>query len=150
VTPRDPGYASSPMPSQVQNLSDEDMRNIAAYFATQALVVPGPQRLAVIDRGAEALYLGGDPSRGVPPCQGCHGPRALGGPVESGKQYLTYPLLRGQHAAYLVSRLSHYRNKPAVASSNQFIMQGVAATLDDASIQSLAAWLEGQAPATAE
>jgi cytochrome c553 len=150
VTPKDPDYANSPMPAQVQNLSDQDMRNIAAYFAAQALIGPAPPPPAVIDGRGEAVYLGGDPLRGVPPCQGCHGPSALGGPVESGRQYLAYPLLRGQHAAYLVSRLSHFRNTPAVTSSNDFIMHGVAATLDDDSIQSLAAWLEGLAPATTE
>jgi cytochrome c553 len=66
------------------------------------------------------------------------------GPAEP-RQYLTYPLLRGQHAAYLVSRLSHFRDRPAV-TSNDFIMSGVVATLDDGSIQSLAAWLESLAP----
>lgn len=149
VTPQDPDYATSPMPAQVQSLSDQDMRNLAAYFAAQVLIVPLPPPAAVLGGRGEALYLGGDPSLGVPPCQGCHGPGAMGGPVESGRQYLTYPLLRGQHAAYLVSRLSHFRNKPA-ATSSDFIMHGVAVTLDDGSIQSIAAWLESLAPSTTQ
>jgi len=150
VNPKDPNYASSPMPAQTQNLSDQDMRNIALYFAAQTRVVPTPPPMAAVDGRGEALYSGGDPSHGVPPCQGCHGARALGGPVESGSQYLAYPLLRGQHAAYLVSRLTNFRDKPANGSSNEFIMHGVALTLDDDSIQSLAAWLGSLPPATAK
>jgi cytochrome c553 len=150
VNPKDPSYATSPMPALVQNLSDQDMRNIAMYFAAQAQVAPVlPPAAATGERGA-ALYSGGDSARGVPPCQGCHGARALGGPVEYGNQYLAYPLLRGQHAAYLVSRLTSFRDGLPNGSSNDFIMHGVAYTLDEGSIQSLAAWLESLPPATAK
>jgi cytochrome c553 len=150
VNPKDPSYASSPMPAQTQSLSDQDMRNIAVYFAAQAPVGPAPPPPTAVDGRGQALYLGGDPSRGVPPCQGCHGAAALGGPVEYGNQYLAYPLLRGQHAAYLVSRLTNFRNGLPNSSSNDFIMHGVALTLDDGAIQSLAAWLESLPPATAK
>jgi cytochrome c553 len=139
VNPKDPNYASSPMPAQTQSLSDQDMRNIAVYFAAQAPMAPVA---AAVDRRGETLYSAGDPSRGIPPCQGCHGAGALGGPVESGNQYLAYPRLRGQHAAYLVSRLSDFRDKPANSSSSDFIMHAVALTLDDGSIKALASWLE--------
>jgi cytochrome c553 len=150
VNPKDPNYGSSPMPAQVQNLSDQEMRNIAVYFAAQAPIASAPPPPTAVDGRGEALYLGGDPSRGVPPCQGCHGAAALGGPVESGNQYLAYPLLRGQHAAYLASRLTNFRNGLPNGSSNDFIMHGVALTLDEGSIQSLAAWLESLPPATAK
>jgi cytochrome c553 len=150
VNPKDPSYASSPMPAQTQNLSDQDMRNIATYFASQAPIAPVPPPPAAVDGRGEALYLGGDPSLGVPPCQGCHGASALGDPAASARQYLAYPRLRGQHAAYLVSRLANFRDKPAHGSSNDYIMHGVARTLDDGSIQSLAAWLESLPPVTAK
>src|SRR5712671_2995827 len=44
VNPKDPNYANSPMPAQTQNLSDQDMRNISAYFAAQApqAMTPSP------------------------------------------------------------------------------------------------------------
>jgi cytochrome c553 len=143
LNPKDPNYTSTPMPAQVRDLSDQDMRDIAMYFAAQVPIAPVPPVRGAFDGRGEALYAGGDPGRGVPPCQGCHGAGALGGPVASGRQYLAYPLLRGQHAAYLVSRLTNFRDKPLNISSNEFIMHGVALSLDDESIQSLAAWLEG-------
>jgi len=150
VNPKDPSYSSSPMPAQVQSLSDQELRNIALYFAAQAQSPPVPPPAAAVDGRGEGLYSGGDPARGVPPCQGCHGARALGGPVEYGNQYLAYPSLRGQHAAYLVSRLTDFRKGLPNGSSNDFVMHGVARTLDDGSIQSLAAWLESLPPATAK
>jgi len=150
MNPKDPSYATSPMPAQTQSLSDQDMRNIAVYFAAQAQIAQVPPPAAAVDGRGAALYLGGDPSRGLPPCQGCHGAGALGGPVEYGNQYLAYPLLRGQHAAYLVSRLTNFRNRVPNGSSNDFIMHGVALSLDDGSIQSLAAWLESLPPASAK
>jgi len=150
VNPKDPNYASTPLPAQVRDLNDQDMRDIAMYFAAQMPIGPVPPLPAALDGRGEALYSGGDSGRGVPPCQGCHGAGALGGPVASGSQYLAYPRLRGQHAAYLVSRLTHFRDKPSNISSNDFIMHGVALTLDDDTIQLLAAWLEGLPPATSK
>jgi cytochrome c553 len=142
VNPKDYNYASSPMPALTQSLGDQDIRNIAVYFAAQAPMVGVPAPAAAVDGRGETLYSAGDPSRGIPPCQGCHGAAALGGPVESGNQYLAYPRLRGQHAAYLVSRLTDFRDKPANRSSSDFIMHAVALTLDDGSIKALASWLE--------
>jgi cytochrome c553 len=149
ANPKDPAYSSSPMPAQAQNLSEEDMRNIAVYFAAQAPTPSAPQSSAApVDRGQE-LYTRGDPALGIPPCQGCHGPGASGGPTDAGSQYLAYPVLRSQHPAYLTSRLNNFRNGLPNRSSDDFIMQSVARTLDDASIEALGAWLAGLAPLTA-
>ncbi len=45
----------------------------------------------------EALFLAGDPARGIPPCQGCHGADARGSSIATG-QYAAYPALRGQNS----------------------------------------------------
>lgn len=140
--PKAPYYAASPMPAQAATLSDADMRNIAAYFAAQARTasppVPG-------NANGETLYLEGDPARGIPACQGCHGADA-DGPTAEGNQYAAYPTLRGQHAAYLVTRLNNFRGNLPQYSSNDFIMHGVARTLDDDSIQAVASWLASLPP----
>src|ERR1700679_1287217 len=71
---KDPYYSVSPMRSLVTNLSDADMRDMAVYFAAQTptagTVIPAPAATAA---KGEALFLAGDPGRGIPPCQGCHG-----------------------------------------------------------------------------
>jgi len=47
---------------------------------------------------------------------------------------------------YLVARLTSFHNSQPHDTTNDFIMSGVARTLDDDSIQSLAAWLGSLTP----
>lgn len=136
---------SSPMPAMVQPLTDADMRNLAAYFAAQ---VPVADAAAVVQGGGNKgrdLYHDGDPSRGIPACQGCHGADAAGPTLSTG-QYATYPALRGQHSPYLVTRLTQFRDSTGQRTTNAFIMHSVARTLDDESIQALADWIGALPP----
>jgi cytochrome c553 len=143
--PKDPYYSISPMTAMAAALSDDDMRNVATYFSAQ---VPQATDLAAPAAAAEkgaALFRAGDPSHGVPPCQGCHGAEA-GGALSRANQYAAYPSLRGQYGPYVIARLTNYRAGLPHDSSNDFIMAGVAQTLDDDAIQALAAWLSSLAP----
>ncbi|MBS0584006.1 MAG: c-type cytochrome [Proteobacteria bacterium] len=142
-----PYYAASPMPVQAQALSEADMHNLAAYFAAQKpMPSPTAANTPPGETRGERLYREGDSARGIPPCQGCHGANAEGGPVAAGDQYLVYPALRGQHAPYLSARLSNYRAGWPYRASGDYIMAGVARTLDDESIQAVAAWLAALPP----
>jgi cytochrome c553 len=141
--PKDPYYSVSPMTPNVANLSDTDMRDLATYFSTQT---PPMTAAAAAPGKGEALFLGGDPARGIPPCQGCHGADA-GGPSISTGQYAAYPSLRGQYAPYLIARLTSFHKNLPHDTTNDFIMGGVAQTLDDESIQAIAAWLSSLTPA---
>jgi cytochrome c553 len=142
---KDPYYSISPMTAMAATLSDADARNLATYFSAQPLQVTDvPSPVASAARGA-ALFYAGDPSKGVPPCQGCHGADASG-VTSRGNQYATYPSLRGQYGPYLIARLTHFREGLPHDTSNDFIMAGVAQTLDDDSIQAIAAWLSSLTP----
>src|SRR5258708_29748112 len=72
--PKDPYYAQSPMRPLAVNLSDADMRDLAVYYAAHA---PTATSAAAAQQAAterrQSLFLVGDPTRGIPPCQGCHG-----------------------------------------------------------------------------
>jgi cytochrome c553 len=120
------------------------MRDLAAYFssqtppATAATAAPPPGK-------GEALFLTGDPARGTPPCQGCHGADAAG-PSIGTDQYAAYPSLRGQYAPYLIARLTNFHKNLPHDTTNDFIMDGVAQSLDDESIQAIAAWLSSLTP----
>ncbi len=149
--PKDPYYSVSPMTAMAAPLSDVDMRDIASYFAGQTPRPPdataataAPQRGAGAQIG-EKLFLAGDPARGIPPCQGCHGADANGPSVSAG-QYAAYPSLRGQYAPYVTARLSNFRSGHPADTSNAFIMHGIAETLDDDSIQAIAGWLNSLQP----
>jgi len=138
--PEDPYYSKSPMTAIAATLNDADMRNVAAYFSaqvSQATDLPSPA--ADTEKGA-ALFHAGDPSHGVPPCQGCHGADASG-LTSRADQYAAYPSLRGQYGPYVIARLTNFRAGLPHDTSNDFIMGRVAQTLDDDSIQALAAWI---------
>ena len=142
---KDPYYSKSPMTAMVVPLSEGDMRNLAAFFASQEPQPAVPTPLPASPEKGERLFRTGDPARGVPPCQGCHGVGARGTAVDKGP-YLVYPVLRGQYSPYLVSRLTNFRMGQPHDSTSDFIMSNVARTLDDDSVQAIAAWLSSLPP----
>jgi len=143
--PKDPYYSKSPMTAMAAKLSDDDMRNLAAYFATQAPQATDVPAASPASPRGEVLFRSGDPSNGVPPCQGCHGAEAEGVPALE-VQYAAFPALRGQYAPYIIARLTSFRQGLPHDSSNDMIMGGVARTLDDDAIQAVAAWLSSLTP----
>jgi cytochrome c553 len=146
---KDPYYSQSPMRAQVANLSDTDMRDLAFYFAAQTPTAANAAETPAAMAGkGEAMFLAGDPARGIPPCQGCHGADARGSSIATG-QYAAYPSLRGQYSMYLAARLTSFHNNLPHDTTNDFIMSDVARTLDNDSIQAIAAWVSSLTPAIA-
>ena len=74
---------------------------VPEHLATLLFAKAVPVRLAA----DEVLFLAGDPARGIPPCQGCHGAEARGPSISTG-QYAAYPSLRGQYAETGVDYIS--------------------------------------------
>ena len=140
AAPKDPYYSTSPMTPIVANLSDTDMRDLATYFSSQTPTPPATAAAATPRGKGEALFLTGDPARGTPPCQGCHGADAAGPSISTG-QYAAYPSLRGQYAPYLIARLTNFHKHLPDDTTNDFIMGSVAQTMDEESIQAVATWL---------
>jgi len=143
--PKDSYYSVSPMTPMAAALSDRDMRDLAAYFASQPPRAADGATAAVAAPNGEDLFLHGIAARGIPPCQGCHGADA-NGPSDFSHQYAAYPSLRGQSALYVIARLKHFRDGQPADTTNAFIMHGVAETLDDDAIQAIASWLGSLEP----
>jgi hypothetical protein len=58
------------MSLRVANLTDQNMRDLAAYFATLLRLPP----YHPLDQGpAPAIVAHGAPMRNIPPCAACHG-----------------------------------------------------------------------------
>ncbi|MFC4527473.1 cytochrome c4 [Dyella halodurans] len=130
------------MTGQAATLTDDDMRNLASYYAT---LPPKPAGKGdASSRGAQ-LYRAGDPARGIPPCQACHGPAGLGPqPHPSAAPqppWATFPHLRGQSGLYLTKQLGDFKRGTRAGNSNARVMHGVAQTLSDDDIQALSAYL---------
>jgi len=129
-------------------LSPQDMRDLGAWFASQkslhgvaddTLISSGPNAGKTFYRVGEALFRGGDLTRGIPACAGCHGPTGAGNPGPA------YPQLAGQHARYSADLLRRYRDGASYGSGENAneVMKGVATKLTDEEIDSLASYLEG-------
>lgn len=121
----------------VANLSDQDLWDLAAYFA-QYEVEPGVADEELVERG-QGLFQAGDLNAGIPACSGCHGPSGDGIPGAH------YPLLRGQHADYTADRLQRYRAGENNGEDDPYshIMVAVARNLSDHDIQALSSYIEG-------
>ena len=116
-------------------MSDQDLRNLAAYFDSQEMVV-NQANPDLVDQG-RALFRGGNMASGVPACSGCHNPRGQGN--EPGG----YPALGGQNDEYIAKQLKAYRDGTRAGTSNAQIMMDVAAKLTDAEIESVASYVSG-------
>lgn len=121
----------------VMNLSDQDIADISAWYATQT-IKPGVADEALVEQG-RALYHGGNPESGVPACMGCHGPTGNGIPGTG------FPMLRGQHATYSADRLRRYRDGQTNGEDDPHskIMVGVAENLIDGEIEAVSSYIEG-------
>jgi len=132
----------------VEGLTEQDMRDIGAYFASQTSGA-GVADDAVVEEGTYAgmkfyeigqqIYRGGDPARGIPACLACHGPSGAGNPGPP------YPSIGGQHATYVAQRLQHYQaGKSQEEDPSQFqIMSTVTHSLTEQEIQALASYVQG-------
>jgi cytochrome c553 len=118
-------------------LSDQDMRDLAAYFAAQQPTpgVASPDAVAV----AQPLYRAGDARRQLPACAACHGPQGAGNAAAR------YPRIGGQHAKYNALMLRGYRAQAGAANLDPeaAIMASIAARLTDAEIEALASYVSG-------
>src|SRR6056297_2102339 len=121
----------------VMNLSDEDIADISAWYASQT-VKPGVADESLVEQG-RTLYHGGNPDSGVPSCMGCHGPTGSGIPGAG------YPMVRGQHATYTAARLRRYRDGETNGDEDakSKIMVGVAENLIASEIEAVSSYIEG-------
>ena len=123
------------MAGQVAALSEQDMKDIAAYFFTQAPLT-GATSPDLAEAG-ETLYRAGNTENGVPACMGCHGPAGAGNAAAA------FPRLAGQHADYAAAQLRTYREGKRKGTDKSKMMSDVAAKLTDEEIAAVASYLSG-------
>ena len=122
------------MAGMVAGLSPEDMRNLAAYFASQT-AKPGAAKSKDLVALGQKIYRGGNVGKGVAACASCHGPNGAGMPAQ-------YPRLAGQHAEYLEAQLKAFRTGERANDPNN-AMRGVAGKLSDREIQGVSDYIAG-------
>jgi cytochrome c553 len=113
-------------------LSDEDMRNVAAFYASK-VAKPGAARNKDTIRLGESIYRGGIAQKQVPACASCHGPTGSGIPAQ-------YPRLGGQHAEYTESQMLAFRSGER---ANNAQMTAIAGRMNDAEIKAVSDYIAG-------
>ncbi len=114
------------MQAQAASLTDQDIADIAAYFASKG-ENPDPGRSAA----SRAQISAGEQK--APSCVPCHGEAGVA-------QSEQWPDLAGQHATYLEQSLKQYR---AGLRSNM-VMAPLVTSLDDETLAELAAYYAAQ------
>lgn len=123
------------MTGMLDNLSNQDMADIAAYYASQAGST-GQADPKLVERG-EALFRGGNLELGMPACTGCHAPNGAGNDLAG------FPKLSGQHAAYTAKQLTDFREGNRTNDGDSMIMRGVASKLSNKDIEALSSYIQG-------
>jgi cytochrome c553 len=124
--------ANAIMQGMAAALSEDDMKNVAAFYASKQAKAGFAKNKDSVSLG-EKIYRGGIADRSIPACAGCHSPTGAGIPVQ-------YPRLAGQHAEYTLSQLTAFRSG---TRKNSAPMMGVAAKLNDQEIKALSDYIAG-------
>ena len=112
------------MQAQASNLSDENMADIAAFFAA----MDGNSRPSLVSQAKAKMGEKASAS-----CAACHGKTGDG-------ELTSFPKLAGQYESYLIQALKDYRS----GDRANIIMSGQATNLSIAEIKALSAWFASQ------
>jgi len=140
------GTRKNPMMSSIaMGLTDDDMVDIAAYYADQEVSAnelpildddedenktAGNKTIqAIIAQGSD-LYRNGDLTREVSACIACHGP------FGEGNKPAAFPVLKSQHADYLIKTLTDFKTG-ARSNNPENMMHMIAQKMTDEEIKAV-------------
>lgn len=115
-----------------KSLTDEDMKNIAAYLDAQS-VKPGAAKNKMTVELGKKIYRGGIAEKNVPACAACHGPNGAGIPDQ-------FPRLGAQHQEYTMAQLTSFRTG---TRKNSIQMTTIAKRLSDDEMQAVSDYVAG-------
>ena len=124
--------ANAIMMGMASALSEDDMSNVAAFYAGKQ-AKPGFAKNKDLVALGEKIYRGGIADRNIPACAACHSPTGAGIPAQ-------YPRMAGQHADYTEAQLVAFRSG---VRRNSAQMTGVAAKMNDREIKAVADYIAG-------
>lgn len=123
------------MAGQLDAMSNEDLANIAAFYAGQERAY-GAANPDLVELG-ETIYRSGIPRKGVAACTACHSPTGNGnGPAG-------FPALAGQWPEYTVSQLKAFQSGVRHNDGDSQMMRSTSMDLNDREMQAVASYLYG-------
>ena len=124
------------MAGQLDTMSDQDLKDIAAYYASQPGKIgqASPENLEL----GEQIYRGGILDKNVAACTACHSPSGNGNTLAG------FPRISGQPVGYTVAQLKSYREDER--TSDEYVngmMRDIAARMTDNEIEAVANYIQG-------
>ena len=119
------------MRAVAEQLTGPEMRELAAFYATQAAKPQASADAALARQGRQVFEHGS--AGGAPACASCHGPQGHG--------QEPFPRIASQPAGYTLEQLKVYRDAPKFNNPLATAMKEVALKLSDADMRAVAAYL---------
>lgn len=121
---------SDVMAPMLASLSEDDLANVAAYYAKQDAADGTVSKPALLTLGKN-IYLEGNTKSGVPSCEGCH--------EENGEGSKRFPRVAGQHVEYTLEQLRQYAS--GERSNGVKVMRTIAERLTPEEAQAVAEYM---------
>lgn len=128
------GRYDASMAPMVAPLSEQDMADLAAYYASQ-VATPGEADQTQVELGRQ-VFKGGNNASGVAACAACHSPTGGGNPAAN------FPALAGQHAKYTLMQLEAFSKNQRANDAGQ-MMRNIANKMTDAEMAAVAEYIAG-------
>lgn len=129
------------MAGQLDNMSQQDIANIAAYYSSQTGTV-GKAKADLVELG-ERIYRSGNGAAGIAACTACHSPTGAGNAPAG------FPKLAGQHAEYIEAQLRAFRtgaeepDKGRANDGETRIMRDIVSRMSDLEIRAVSSYVQG-------
>ncbi len=134
------------MTGLLDNKTDQQLKDMAAYYAAQKIQLSGSKEIQVqVNSGEKVdglklgakIYRAGNLDTGVSACSGCHSPRGLGNAPAG------FPRLSGQYAEYIEKQLKSFRAGDRTNDGETMVMRQVASKMTDAEIKAVSNFIAG-------
>lgn len=122
------------MAGMAATLSEEDIRNVAAFYSAQKINPDTAKNKDMLELG-QRIWRAGDASKGLPACAGCHGPAGAGLPAQ-------FPRLAGQFGDYTEAQLKAFRDGVRSNDPNK-MMRMIAIKMTDPEIKAVSDYAAG-------
>lgn len=127
------GRSNAIMTGMAAALSEQDMKDIGAYYYTQKLASAAPADENKLALGRE-IYKGGNLQTRLPACQSCHGPKGEGNPGTG------YAQVGGQYADYTRAQLMAFKSGER-STDDKAMMRDIAQMMSDEEIDAVSQYI---------
>ncbi len=122
------------MNGMIAAFNEDQMRDLAAYFASQKQVGAQAKDKDTLALG-QKIFRAGVAAKALPACAGCHGPSGAGIPAQ-------FPRIGGQLSEYIETQLKSFRDGSRANDPNK-MMRTIALKMTDAEIKAVADYVAG-------